>query len=43
VGDICARFFNIHGEPVADFDDRLMTIEREELARIPTSYSMNDT
>jgi deoxyribonucleoside regulator len=36
VGDICARFFNIHGEPVADLDDRLIAIEREELARSPS-------
>jgi deoxyribonucleoside regulator len=36
VGDVCARFFDIHGEPVADLDDRLIAIERAELARIPT-------
>jgi len=36
VGDVSARFFNIQGEPVAVLDDRLIAIEREELARIPT-------
>src|SRR5258708_32915192 len=36
VGDVSARFFNIRGEPVAGLDDRLIEIEREELARIPT-------
>lgn len=36
VGDICARFFRIDGRPVLDLDDRLIAIEREELARIPT-------
>src|SRR6266478_2575009 len=36
VGDVSARFFNIRGEPVAVLDDRLIAIEREELARIPT-------
>lgn len=36
VGDVSARFFNIQGEPVSDIDDRLIAIEREELARIPT-------
>src|SRR5579864_1868476 len=35
-GDVSARFFNIRGEPVAVLDDRLIAIEREELARIPT-------
>ena len=36
VGDVCASFFDIHGNPVADLDDRLIAIDREELARIPT-------
>ncbi|MHB8595548.1 MAG: sugar-binding transcriptional regulator [Ktedonobacteraceae bacterium] len=36
VGDVCACFFNIDGEPVSDLDDRLIAIEREALARIPT-------
>lgn len=34
VGDICARFFNIHGEIVdKDFDSRVMGISLEELKR----------
>ncbi len=36
VGDVSARFFDIKGKPVADLDDRLIAIEREDLARIPT-------
>ncbi|MBA2286870.1 MAG: MarR family transcriptional regulator, partial [Ktedonobacteraceae bacterium] len=36
VGDVSARFFNIWGEPVPVLDDRLIAIEREALARIPT-------
>lgn len=36
VGDVCARFFRADGEPVAELDDRLMAIERDQLARIPT-------
>ncbi|HLL78443.1 MAG TPA: sugar-binding domain-containing protein [Ktedonobacteraceae bacterium] len=36
VGDVSARFFNIRGEPVSVLDDRLMAIDRESLARIPT-------
>jgi len=36
VGDVSARFFDIYGRPVADLDDRLIAIDREELARIPT-------
>ena len=36
VGDICARFFSEDGRPVTEVDDRLMAIEREFLARIPT-------
>jgi DNA-binding transcriptional regulator LsrR (DeoR family) len=36
VGDICARFFGDNGQPVTEVDDRLMAIERELLARIPT-------
>jgi len=36
VGDVSARFFNIQGEPVPVLDDRLIAIEREALARIPT-------
>lgn len=36
VGDICARFFGANGEPVMDLDNRLVAIEREQLARIPT-------
>jgi deoxyribonucleoside regulator len=36
VGDVSARFFNIWGEPVTVLDDRLIAIEREDLARIPT-------
>lgn len=36
VGDVSARFFNIWGEPVIVLDDRLIAIEREDLARIPT-------
>jgi deoxyribonucleoside regulator len=40
VGDVSARFFDIQGKPVADLDDRLMAIEREELARIPTVVAM---
>ncbi|HVB75970.1 MAG TPA: sugar-binding domain-containing protein [Ktedonobacteraceae bacterium] len=36
VGDVSARFFNIHGEPVSVLDDRLIAIDRENLARIPT-------
>jgi deoxyribonucleoside regulator len=36
VGDVSSRFFDIHGRPVADLDDRLIAIDREELARIPT-------
>lgn len=35
-GDVCARFFRDDGEPVTEIDDRLMAIEREQLARIPT-------
>src|SRR5260370_213652 len=33
---VSARFFKLRGEPVAVLDDRLIAIEREELARIPT-------
>ena len=40
VGDVSARFFDIQGKPVGDLDDRLMAIEREELARIPTVVAM---
>jgi DNA-binding transcriptional regulator LsrR (DeoR family) len=36
VGDICARFFRADGQPVMDLDDRMMAIERAELAAIPT-------
>jgi deoxyribonucleoside regulator len=36
VGDVSARFFDINGEPVSVLDDRLIAIEREDLARIPT-------
>lgn len=36
VGDVCACFFNSDGEPVSDLDARLIAIEREALARIPT-------
>ncbi len=36
VGDVSARFFDIQGEPVTILDDRLIAIEREELAHIPT-------
>jgi deoxyribonucleoside regulator len=36
VGDVCARYFNIRGEPITVLDDRLIAIEREELRRIPT-------
>ena len=36
VGDICARFFQRDGQPVTELDDRMMAIERTELARIPT-------
>lgn len=36
VGDVCARFFNAGGKPVVDLDNRLIAIEREQLARIPT-------
>lgn len=36
VGDVSARFFNIWGEPVSVLDDRLIAIERDALARIPT-------
>jgi DNA-binding transcriptional regulator LsrR (DeoR family) len=36
VGDICARFFRADGQPVTDLDDRMMAIERAELAAIPT-------
>ncbi len=36
VGDVSGRFFNIWGEPVSVLDDRLIAIEREALARIPT-------
>jgi deoxyribonucleoside regulator len=36
VGDVSARFFNIWGEPVPVLDDRLIAIERDALARIPT-------
>jgi deoxyribonucleoside regulator len=36
VGDVSARFFDIKGKPAADLDDRLIAIEREDLARIPT-------
>lgn len=36
VGDVSARFFNIRGEPVPVLDDRLVAIERDALARIPS-------
>lgn len=36
VGDLCARFFTASGQPVLDIDDRLLAIERAELAKIPT-------
>ena len=36
VGDVCARFFDAAGGPVVDLDHRLIAIEREQLARIPT-------
>jgi deoxyribonucleoside regulator len=36
VGDVSGRFFDIHGEPVSVLDDRLIAIERENLAQIPT-------
>jgi deoxyribonucleoside regulator len=36
VGDVSARFFNLQGEPVPVLDDRLIAIERDALARIPT-------
>lgn len=36
VGDVSARFFDINGEPVSVLDDRLIAIERENLAQIPT-------
>ena len=36
VGDVSARFFNIWGEPVSVLDDRLIAIERDALAHIPT-------
>jgi DNA-binding transcriptional regulator LsrR (DeoR family) len=40
VGDIGARFFRADGHPVRDIDDRLMAIEREELARIPIIFAV---
>ena len=36
VGDVCARFFNANGQPVAVLDNRLIAIERDTLACIPT-------
>ena len=36
VGDVSGRFFNLWGEPVPVLDDRLIAIEREELAALPT-------
>lgn len=36
VGDVSARFFNIWGEPISVLDDRLIAIERDALAHIPT-------
>ncbi|MBA2676870.1 MAG: hypothetical protein H0U76_00495 [Ktedonobacteraceae bacterium] len=36
VGDVCARFFNADGQPVAVLDNRLIAIERDALACIPT-------
>jgi len=36
VGDVSARFFDIEGKPAVDLDDRLIAIEREDLARIPS-------
>ncbi len=36
VGDVCARFFNANGQPVAVLDNRLIAIERDALACIPT-------
>ncbi len=35
VGDVCARFFNANGQPVAVLDNRLIAIERDSLACIP--------
>lgn len=36
VGDVCARFFDAEGAPVVDLDGRLIAIERDQLAHIPT-------
>jgi len=36
VGDVSGRFFDIYGEPVSVLDDRLIAVERENLAQIPT-------
>lgn len=37
VGDICARFFDVHGRPVhGPADDRVLAVDLEDLRRIPT-------
>ena len=36
VGEICARFFDINGNPVSsEFDDRIIAVERNDLFQIP--------
>lgn len=36
VGEVCARFYDIHGNPVkSDFDDRIVAVERDDLLKIP--------
>jgi deoxyribonucleoside regulator len=33
VGDVCARFFTVEGEPVRELDDRLLAVDWETLAK----------
>lgn len=36
VGEVCAHFYNIHGQPVASqFDDRIIAISRQDLMNVP--------
>ncbi|MBE6483602.1 MAG: sugar-binding transcriptional regulator [Actinomycetaceae bacterium] len=36
VGDVCVRYFDADGQPVRNgFDERVMSIEREQLLRVP--------
>jgi DNA-binding transcriptional regulator LsrR (DeoR family) len=34
-GDICGRFFTADGQPVTVLDDRMIAVERADLARLP--------